>query len=302
MKLVRWIFAWEAARLDPSDDEPVAHAYVDDSSSPICQSHALGDSPSGIGINTKRCRTCGQAIESAYWAWDAFGGEIAWVVEVWLCSGKLTDRGVASDVSTALRRAVEALGRLVPGDTPIELRQTSRSHVDGYLRELRADARATKIGDGSGAQITEYVYLHERQYPSYISNDFKWKTIKARITKKTAKRIFVEASTRLTEKGNVVLRTFSLNRKELESGKKSRYGWTLDPNPPCLSPLKPGWAEVLGVESTCTLVEAKAAFRRLAKDVHPDMANGDADTFRRIHEAFEVAKQHFSGVVQARVA
>lgn len=299
MKLVRWIFTWEAARLDPATKEPVMHAYVDGSSTPICQPRVPGDPPAGLGLHVFHCHACRQMVESAYWAWDAFGAEIAWVVEMGSYSRKRKDHGVAPDVSTALRQVVEALGRLVSGDVPIELRGSSRSHVADYLRELRADARASKPSKDTGAQATEYVYRHEQHFPSWTSANFEWATTKARITRKTPKRIFVEASTRTTDKGNVVLRTYSLDRKELESGKKSRWGWTLNPNPPFVAPLKPGWAEVLGVEPTCTLAEAKRAFRERAKEVHPDVAGGDADAFRRVHDAFEAAKQHLGASTRA---
>ncbi|MEE9553052.1 MAG: DnaJ domain-containing protein [candidate division Zixibacteria bacterium] len=43
---------------------------------------------------------------------------------------------------------------------------------------------------------------------------------------------------------------------------------------------------ILGINSNCTLEEIKAAYRRLAKAVHPD-TGGDPTRFRDIREAYE---------------
>jgi hypothetical protein len=50
---------------------------------------------------------------------------------------------------------------------------------------------------------------------------------------------------------------------------------------------------VLGVDSTCSPEEVKAAYRRLAKRYHPDLRPGDKhaeETFKRISEAYGGAR------------
>jgi hypothetical protein len=46
---------------------------------------------------------------------------------------------------------------------------------------------------------------------------------------------------------------------------------------------------VLGVDADSELAELRAARRRLAMDVHPDHAGGDAEEMRRINAAFDAA-------------
>jgi molecular chaperone DnaJ len=56
---------------------------------------------------------------------------------------------------------------------------------------------------------------------------------------------------------------------------------------------KRDYYEVLGVSRTCTDVELKASFRKLAMQHHPDRNPGDADCehkFRELNEAYEVLK------------
>ena len=54
---------------------------------------------------------------------------------------------------------------------------------------------------------------------------------------------------------------------------------------------KRDYYEVLGVTRSCTEVELKAAFRKLAMQHHPDRNPGDKDCehrFKEINEAYEV--------------
>jgi molecular chaperone DnaJ len=56
---------------------------------------------------------------------------------------------------------------------------------------------------------------------------------------------------------------------------------------------KRDYYEILGVERTCTEVELKAAFRKLAMQHHPDRNPGDKDCehrFKEINEAYDVLK------------
>jgi len=56
---------------------------------------------------------------------------------------------------------------------------------------------------------------------------------------------------------------------------------------------KRDYYEVLGVTRTCTEVELKAAFRKLAMQHHPDRNPGDSECehkFKEINEAYDVLK------------
>ena len=56
---------------------------------------------------------------------------------------------------------------------------------------------------------------------------------------------------------------------------------------------KRDYYEILGVERTCTEVELKAAFRKLAMQHHPDRNPGDKDCehrFKELNEAYDVLK------------
>jgi len=45
---------------------------------------------------------------------------------------------------------------------------------------------------------------------------------------------------------------------------------------------------ILGISSNATADEIRSAYRRLAKEFHPDRYTGDSDTFREIQEAYSV--------------
>src|SRR5689334_25442039 len=51
--------------------------------------------------------------------------------------------------------------------------------------------------------------------------------------------------------------------------------------------------EVLGVARTCSIEDVKAAYRKLAKELHPDRNPGDQECehkFKEINEAYDVLK------------
>ncbi len=66
-----------------------------------------------------------------------------------------------------------------------------------------------------------------------------------------------------------------------------------------LIPEIPAWArcetpyclKILGLRAPCTEAEAKKAYRRLAKEMHPDRG-GDIDRFRNLAEQFEKALRY----------
>ncbi|MBW2467985.1 MAG: DnaJ domain-containing protein, partial [Deltaproteobacteria bacterium] len=45
---------------------------------------------------------------------------------------------------------------------------------------------------------------------------------------------------------------------------------------------------ILGISPTATMDEIRSAFRRLAKEFHPDHYEGSSDRFRDIQEAYSV--------------
>ena len=45
---------------------------------------------------------------------------------------------------------------------------------------------------------------------------------------------------------------------------------------------------ILGLSSDATADEIRSAYRRLAKEFHPDHYAGDSETFREIQEAYSV--------------
>jgi diphthamide biosynthesis protein 4 len=57
--------------------------------------------------------------------------------------------------------------------------------------------------------------------------------------------------------------------------------------------------QVLGIDSTCTLEEIKAAYYKLAREYHPDKSSGqDNSSFLRIQEAWEfIRKQETSSML-----
>ncbi len=63
-----------------------------------------------------------------------------------------------------------------------------------------------------------------------------------------------------------------------------------NPSQSGIDPVRSAFAE-LGVPATASVEEVKRAYRRRIKDVHPDQG-GDEDDFKRVREAYTLAKQH----------
>ena len=50
--------------------------------------------------------------------------------------------------------------------------------------------------------------------------------------------------------------------------------------------------QVLGVSPLDSMEDIKKVYRRLCKEYHPDMSNGDVDKFREVNEAWEFINTH----------
>ena len=55
------------------------------------------------------------------------------------------------------------------------------------------------------------------------------------------------------------------------------------------APVTPECLRVFGLDLASTRDELKVAFRRLARETHPDVSGGSADAFRCVSDAYNVA-------------
>ena len=305
MKSARWAISARFANVGyRSWGNVVAHVFVDDSQAPICQPAEPG-APASLfePRGAAQCETCGNALVRATWSCTTFGKQVLWTASLSKFQSfsrpqekSAPVHGFAATAAEAFERVRAAVARFVPPASPVELTKSSDAEAETIARELRADARAKKVGTGAGAQVVELVYSHRKHWPVWTSPVFEWKTDRAKILRKTAKMIFVEdqLGTYTTPAGSILLKTYALDRAVLERGGTCR-GWTLNPNPPDGGTgSSPGWAQVLGITFPCTLATAKRAFRSKAKTAHPD-SGGSPDAFRRVKEAFDAASQHLGG-------
>ncbi len=156
-----------------------------------------------------------------------------------------------------------------------------------YHRELCARRRAAEPpSKNTGATAQEFLY---RDWYSEWENE--WRSTPHRVIKKTKKLVFVE--THNYHPDPWCLRTYALNRAELEADgcARSRSARDFFYTTPCEQRRRP-WVSpelaVLGLKAGASKAEIKAAYRRLARQHHPD-CGGDPDKFKEVQAAYERA-------------
>ena len=170
-------------------------------------------------------------------------------------------------------------------------------------RERECKAAATPGSGLTDSQSREYLYRSWGIHSVFRRHE---------IIKKTLKRIFVSAESdcgtdrgctwELENFGPFGVKQLSLDRAKLERGESIR-GFTLEP--PVASEFEVKvqvQVELLECFATLGFREAPETveavdrqFRRLAKHHHPDKG-GDAETFKKIHKAYDVATRQVLGV------
>jgi DnaJ domain len=149
-----------------------------------------------------------------------------------------------------------------------------------YHRRLAEERRSERLAanpiDQEDAAVIEFLYTSG------------WRGRRPhRIIKKTLKRVFVHPHPYGNEKPRrplIVLDRFELEGKGHASNPARRI--TFYVKPPDEQQHIPRCLEILGLQQPCTVAEVKRAFRRLAKDAHPDRG-GTKEAFIAIRRAYE---------------
>jgi hypothetical protein len=220
--------------------------------------------------------------------------------------------------------AAESIARATAGEGAMIEPLAPARYASTILRKRAVEKRMSRdpIETGETAKL-EFVW--EAYYSmSDCPVDYPSKYIYTpyRVVKKTVKRVYVEREPYREnvwqgqqEPGKELewwyfdIHTFILDRRKLESGdgaRSSRYGWHRGDFYPTReaaeratasrngTPLHFWWADILGVKLPCDRKAIKAAYRKLAKQSHPD-AGGDADAFVRIDDAYRAALEWAGG-------
>lgn len=121
--------------------------------------------------------------------------------------------------------------------------------------------------------------------------------VKHRIVRKTAGRIYVEREP-FREDREKAGTTIIVNRAILNRKGRWSHPWKSETFYATeegamraaheLSMGAPSWCSTLGVQLPCSIDDVKAAYRKLAKDVHPDVG-GDPAAFVELERAYRVA-------------
>jgi hypothetical protein len=233
-------------------------------------------------------------------------------VDMWI------DRPIASGFEPTLELA-EARAKQIAGDHSL---QEPAGYASNYLRRLAAEKRMNRKPNGNGqAARLELVWNAHYHVPDG-PYEASWYYTPYRVVKKTANRVYVdrkefdeEAWKKRLESGREMkwwdfdVETFILDRRKLESGEgahSSTLGWYIGefyPTREAAERASEGrngttlhfwWAEILGVKLPCDRKAIKAAYRKLAKQSHPD-AGGDADAFVQVENAYRAGLEWAGG-------
>jgi len=211
------------------------------------------------------------------------------------CHGVADDSGYAASVTEAEQHALAAIhskyGQVV-------VRHYPASYASGVRRREAIRRRAAQQSLATDAKDIEYLYTDWES--DWDGHDY---SSKHRIVKKTTKRVYVARHSvgscneddKWEENGQTFhdVKTIALDRHQLETeghafSRSERLFFYTTPCEQRKRPATPRCCEVLGLEGSATVETIKAAYRRLAKECHPDHG-GNVEDFKRLQEAYEMA-------------
>ncbi len=166
--------------------------------------------------------------------------------------------------------------------------------------QKRAEAYTSKPQSAAGAAPVEFVY-HE----FYSNEDGEFRYYPHRVIKRTAKRVFIDSEAydeswsarraKTFAEHPEYMETITVDRSELEqTGKAStdaRGNWKtfyLTPPEPKSANAVPSYFVILGLTPPCTVDDVKRAYKRKARELHPDNG-GSNDEFLALQHAYEQA-------------
>jgi hypothetical protein len=209
-------------------------------------------------------------------------------------------------------KEAEAKARSIAGEWARQLYANFAAHV---LLKRACEKRMARDPNGDDASRIEFVweaYHHVSDEPCVPD---EWKVHPHRVVKKTARRVYVERepyrepavpADRERHWYDYLDQTFVLDRRELERGQgvgPARRRWyggdfyqsreeaerAIAALSRSFGPLaRPDWADVLDLEWPITRQDVKEAYRRKAKELHPDHG-GDHDEFVKLEAAYRMA-------------
>ena len=211
------------------------------------------------------------------------------------CDTDVDDSGFAISAEEAERQARAAI-HLKYGQ--VAVRQYPASYASGVHHREAIKRRAARRSPTMDTKEVEYLYTDwESDYDGHHGST------KHRIVKKTAKRVYVarysvgscNEDNKWEENGQVFhdIETVVLDRHKLETEgyASNRRCWSYFYTTPWEErhrPATPRCLELLGLEGGATAETIKAAYRRLAKECHPDHGGNAAD-FKELQVAYEAA-------------